>query len=528
MGRGALPALLLLSAAAALLRLVAPDSRPMHADEAIHAVRLADLLHSGRYVYDPHDYHGPTIYYATLPLMRVLGVHDLRQMDEWMLRSVTAAFGVALILLLGLAVDGLGRAAALWAAALSAVQPALVYYSRYYIQETLLVAFTFLLLVAGWRWWRTRRVVWALVAGSAAGLMHATKETCVVVWAALLGALCILVWLQRRSARRSSRGRPFAVALLLATLTAAIVSITAFSVFFQHAGGPLDSVRAFVQYVGRAGGEATEHVQPWWYYAWRMLLAAPDGNVSAWLLALLVFAVIGATTCWRTADASLPALALRRLLALYGLLLAVAYSVIPYKTPWSFLGVVHIVAVLAGCGIADVLRFAASRPRSRRAVVGIAALAGLAVTGGLAHSAYSASVSRPAAPQNPYTCGQTVPDVRRLADYVHGLAAAGEGGHPLIIAVIAENPWPLPWTLRRLPHVGYWTPAQSAAALALEPPIVIAEAPSAADAMADPIAAALAAQYVGYHYGLRPESVLRVYARTDLWERFAESQGSTP
>src|SRR5438105_14315889 len=41
----------------------------------------------------------------------------------------------------------------------------------------LLVVFGCVALVAGWRYWRRRRAVGAIVAGAALGLMHATKET---------------------------------------------------------------------------------------------------------------------------------------------------------------------------------------------------------------------------------------------------------------------------------------------------------------------------------------------------------------
>ena len=38
----------------------------MHADEAVQAARARDLWEEGRYVYDPDEYHGPTLQYATL------------------------------------------------------------------------------------------------------------------------------------------------------------------------------------------------------------------------------------------------------------------------------------------------------------------------------------------------------------------------------------------------------------------------------------------------------------------------------
>ena len=94
-----------------------------------------------------------------------------------------------MILLLPLVADGLGRNATLWAALFTAVSPAVVFYSRYYIHEILLVFFTFLALAAGWRYWRSRKIGWALLAGAGVGLMHATKETFLITLVAAALAL---------------------------------------------------------------------------------------------------------------------------------------------------------------------------------------------------------------------------------------------------------------------------------------------------------------------------------------------------
>ncbi|MDH7570022.1 MAG: phospholipid carrier-dependent glycosyltransferase, partial [Armatimonadota bacterium] len=175
MRRGVLfPVLLLLVAAGALaLRLPRLGDRPMHGDEAVHAARFQQLWEEHAYAYDPNEFHGPTLYYATLPIVWVQGAHRLGETTESTFRLVPVLFGAGLIGLLWLLADALGRRAVLLAGVLTALSPAMLFYSRYYIQEMLLVFFTFGAIAAGWRYAWSRRLGWALLAGACLGLMHA-------------------------------------------------------------------------------------------------------------------------------------------------------------------------------------------------------------------------------------------------------------------------------------------------------------------------------------------------------------------
>ena len=180
----------LLAGVALVLWSLSLDRRPMHNDEAVNGIKFGKLWEHGGYKYDPNEHHGPSIYYATLALNRLTGApKDFDQFSESRLRLTTVLFGVGLILLLPLVADGLGRKATVWAALFTAVSPAMVFYSRYYIHEVLLVFFSFLALAAGWRYWRSRKIGWALLAGAGVGLMHATKETFVISIAAAALAL---------------------------------------------------------------------------------------------------------------------------------------------------------------------------------------------------------------------------------------------------------------------------------------------------------------------------------------------------
>ena len=186
MTRAVIPRLLLALAVVIALALRCPQLglRPMHNDEAVNALKFRPLLEHGDYHYDPAEHHGPTLAYLTLAWTRLTGAPDFAHLTEARLRLLPVLFGIGLILLLPLVADGLGREAALCAALLTAISPAMVFYSRYYIHEMIFVFFTFLALAAAWRYLRNPRLGWALLAGAALGLMQCSKETFVLPLAA--------------------------------------------------------------------------------------------------------------------------------------------------------------------------------------------------------------------------------------------------------------------------------------------------------------------------------------------------------
>jgi predicted membrane-bound mannosyltransferase len=63
MNRWSALALLLTFAGALALRCARLDVRPFHNDEAINSAKLTTLWEKGEYVYDPHEFHGPTLYF---------------------------------------------------------------------------------------------------------------------------------------------------------------------------------------------------------------------------------------------------------------------------------------------------------------------------------------------------------------------------------------------------------------------------------------------------------------------------------
>src|ERR1044072_381770 len=179
----------------AILRLYDLALVPLHHDEGVNGNFLVTLVNDGRYVYNPENYHGPTLYYfsAIIPwLTRFLGgksFFDAHGLTTFNIRFVTAAFGVATIGLALMLRKRLGTIGALSAAALIAISPGAVYLSRYFIHESLYVFFTLGIIVAAVKYYDSGRGGYLILASACLALMVATKETWIMNGPVLLIAL---------------------------------------------------------------------------------------------------------------------------------------------------------------------------------------------------------------------------------------------------------------------------------------------------------------------------------------------------
>ena len=84
----------------------------------------------------------------------------------------------------------------------------------------------------------------------------------------------------------------------------------------------------------------------------------------------------------------------------------------------------------------------------------------------------------------------------------------------MLVAVIAppHEQWPLPWYLRTMPQVGYWTEAKAAD---LRAPVIVASM-----GQTEALDTALGDRYVSEFFGVRPEVLVTLYIERGLWDRF--------
>ncbi len=519
--------ILIITAAIAAIGLRVPKlaQRPMHTDEAVHAVKFGELLEKGEYRYNPNEYHGPTLNYFTLIPAKLLGINTFKDVDEFTLRIVPVFFGVAMVVMVLLLIKGMGVSAVIAAMILTAVSPAMVFYSRYYIQEMLLVCFTFGAIVCGYRYIKAKSILWALTAGVFFGLMHATKETSIIAF----GSMGVAVLLTILTGRREDTSGDVKKIKLLHTaacvLAAAAVSILFYSSFFTNMGGVFDSLRAYTTYFGRAG-ENQFHIHPWYYYL--DILVFWNGSEKLWNEEIIVIlAVIGFLAAFNR-KLKWPDNSLVRFLAFYTFIMLVVYSAIPYKTPWSMLGFLHGMILLAGVGAAVLIKFAATF-WSKVVLVIILTGGGLS----LIVQAYLGSFVYYTSPSNPYVYAHPTGDVIAAAHQVEEIAEVNPAGHNMYIEVIFPEGdyWPLPWYLRSFSRVGWWS---SVDLNKLPAEVIIASPKVEGDVLRmlyEVQPAGKRELYVPMFEGymeLRPGAEMRGYVAKELWNRLAEHRSKLP
>jgi uncharacterized protein (TIGR03663 family) len=544
MTRGGVGALVTLALVAGLaLRLVRLDVRPMHHDEANQGVKFGLLLEHGEYRYDAHDHHGPTLYYLTLPAAWLRGQHTVDALDERTLRGVTVAFGAATILLLPLLSRGIGPTAVAASAWLLALSPAMVFYSRMFIQESMFTFFTLGFAIALGHLATGGGRAWSLGAGVWAGLAVATKETSAIVLPAAVLA-CVIAWWSLGPERPPLWRRIRGSAAVVIGIAAAVAALF-YSSFLTFPAGIVEPFRGVSTYLNRGVDPAT-HVQPWYYYL-RLLALSRSGGLRWSEGLVLALAAVGAVSTWGvsraqrgTAQADLKVGATpvapsfssadraqsrdlpravstlservfwARYLTCNVVLTAAIFSAIKYKTPWNLLPFHAGAIVLAGLGFVTLVHATSSR-LLRGAVIA----SFVVVSGQLGWQAWRASVTYAADSRNPYVYAQTVPDAVRMAARIRDLAAVHRDGPRMQVSVIAPayEQWPLPWYLRTMPHVGYWT--EPGDPVALEAPVIVASMDNTAA-----LNGLLGDRYVSEFFGLRPEVLLALYVERGLWDRF--------
>jgi uncharacterized protein (TIGR03663 family) len=436
-------AFLLIALLSLVVRLPQLGERPMHTDEAVNAYIIGQLLAGHPFTYDPQDRHGPALAALALPLARMQGAKTFSDLTESELRLTSVLAGSITILLFGAAVEMFGFVPSLIAALLFAVAPLPVYYDRYFVHESIFAAATFGLILAGWHACQKHSSGFAALAGACAALMLASKETAVIHFFALAAAT-LAFW------RWNLRGKaPGGLWRTKSVLTAAaaflLLSVILFTWFGSNWKALSELFHAVPNFLARAGGDA--HRESFWYYA-KLLTGGWSGGL------IFAAACVGLFLTVRKRSSSPYGF-----LAFYAVLIALVYSLIPYKTPWLALNFWLPIAPFAGLAFESLWRMPAKYPTFRKAIRAVCILVGALAAALIAHDTQQRVFLHPADEANPYAYAHTSEDLLGLPAEIDRLARQDAIAAPSI-AVVASDPWPLPWYLRHVVEVGFWQSGQ--------------------------------------------------------------------
>jgi len=469
------------------LRFAQISVKPFHHDEGVNSYFLLNLFRQkGEYRYDPTNYHGPTLYYFTLLALRVFGVNDFA------LRFMPALFGTLSVLMVWLLRKHLGAVGTPVAAFLMALSPGLVYFSRDFIHEMSFGCFSLGIVVGAWRYAESKKFVWLALAATSAGLLFATKETAVITAVVLISsAVCATAWDITRKLFRQREVTPGRLDLSLDHILAAVIIFVFINVIFYTSffvpqtypdgnkyiywKGVTDAVKSVALWTRRSG---SEHVKDRWYYL-SILLKLELPLLIGSLLAG-IFVVWRGTRFWL-------------FVAAWTVGMALAYSIIGYKTPWLMVSFLIPMALLSGYAAQQVY---SALPLTKLRVIWVMALVTLLVFNG----SLALSVNFDKYDDNANSSGYFVDAGRKLKlkPYLDGLigyvyAQTDRGAFQLVEAIKNESDklplrddtpiyvgtpdyWPLPWYLRDYKNVAYSgsLPDSASGTPSISQPIIIA------------------------------------------------------
>jgi len=424
---------------AALLRLWGLDGKPPHFDEGINGWFVDQMSAHGFYRYDPENYHGPLYFYALFVSLSLFG------RNLWALRLTAVLASIATVWVALRFERFLGSGAARLGALALTVSPAAVFYGRYAIHESWLVLALMITTLGLLGLWKegARRDLAITISGIT--MMLLLKETAVIhLGCFLIAAGCLAIWQMIVPSRPPL---PIAVQrwtqgdLLLFSAIALLALVFFYSGTFLNWEGLPDFFRAYAKWfqtgTGAGGHEKTDYqlgglgFLNWYWislmvrYEWPSLLGVLFALRLAW-----------------------PAPAMLRYIGIYAVGVLLAYSIVPYKTPWCIISILWPFVFLFGGGISELWKRGSLRI--------IAVILGVILLSGSFLLTLRLNFRHCTDPKEPYVYVQTQPGIAVVTRPVLGIAALDPRQHALSGTILLESYYPLPWILGDFTRIGYY------------------------------------------------------------------------
>ena len=380
-----------------------------------------------------------------------------------------------------------------------------------FIIEAILVFLVIRMLLA----WNEGRPIYFLLASSCVSLMFATKETAFIT-VGTMAIACVCVWIWQKISRHDEAandeindfslnwqefsggmgaGIDRTLIIVAAAALFAYIFVLFYSSFFTHPDGVKSAFDAYTLWFKTGSKDHTQNGF-WAYVRWGI------GITENWSLDLnnggeapiMVLSAIGTLIAFVKARHRF---AMFCGLWAFGLLLA--YSIIPYKTPWLSLSFLLPMCLVAGYGINEI--FARSKA--------LAVVITLTAAGVSAYQTIDLNFYRYDDEDSAYVYAHTKRQFLDMVREIERYADKSGNGKNARIEIVSPDYWPLVWYLNDYPKAVF----HGSIAEADQSDIIVAKKDEQDAAVISKYSARY--RYVGT-YALRPGVDLMLLVRKDI------------
>lgn len=414
---------------AIVLRFLFLDMRPAHHDEGINGWFSDQMTANGFYKYDPTNYHGPLHFYIVFFFQTLFG------RSNWILRLPTVLVSILSVYWILLFSRFIGRRASQVAAIAMAISPGFVYFGKFAIHEADLVFFLILILwgIMGLYYEGKTKYLWALAIGITGAIL--TKETYIIHFACFFLAWIVLIIWEKIIPSIDRRGMPWHASITKHDI-ALVLFVCIFLIVFFYSGN-------FLNFKGLSGLYET-------FSPWLKTGSASHGHEKPFLYWINLstryeqVAFIGLLCSIRYIFKSSRLL---RYTAIYGCGTFLAYSLIPYKTPWCIISLLWPFYILFGDVYNQISKTRFNLIINLFCVILFAISLFISVR--LNFFDYSNNKER-------YVYVHTFNSITKLTEPLFKLVKEDPIKYNITGIVIRPDEWPIPWILGDFTMIGYY------------------------------------------------------------------------
>lgn len=322
----------------------------------------------------------------------------------------------------------------------------------FFLVEAVLVFFVMRMLLG----WNDGRPIYLLLASASTVLLFATKETAFITVGTMMIA-CFSVWLWRKiyGAMRGGAMKEndlertdltwanFRAALgektdLLLIVTAVVVvfiyvGVLFFSSFFTNPEGVVDAFRAYAVWTKTGTKDHTMHGF-FAYLKWGRKIESP----------ILILSFVGTLIALFKARHRFAVFA-----GFWSFGMFLAYSIIPYKTPWLALSYLLPMCIVAGYAVGEMMR-------ARDVVIKVlGGLVSIMMVGVLSYQTYDLNFVRYDDEDRVYVYAHTKRGFLDMVKQIEYYAEKSGKGRDATIEIVSPDYWPMPWYTNDYTHANF-------------------------------------------------------------------------